>query len=254
MTITYLQHSGFLVELEKHILLFDWWKGDLPEMDPEKKLLVFVSHGHEDHYSERIWSLKERFDTSYILFEDVAPEKSECGISNMDENRVTDACDDVLKQEGSLEPKRISGQKFTLLRVVPHQNYEVAGTHIETLLSTDQGVAFLIEAEGKMIYHAGDLNVWYWDDEPEEDNRWQVETYHAEMERLKECLAGREIDVAFVPLDPRLGPHAPDAVLAFLQAVDCKELYPMHYWEQDEKIRGYLGQEEFVPYLGKIRF
>ena len=37
---------------------------------------------------------------------------------------------------------------------------------IRTLKSTDEGVAFLVEAEGKSIYHAGDLNWWYWEGEP----------------------------------------------------------------------------------------
>ena len=34
--------------------------------------------------------------------------------------------------------------------------------------STDECVAFLIETEGKWIYHAGDLNNWVWDGEPKQ--------------------------------------------------------------------------------------
>ena len=30
MHVTFLDHSGFLVELPGLTLLFDWWKGDLP--------------------------------------------------------------------------------------------------------------------------------------------------------------------------------------------------------------------------------
>ena len=30
MRVTYLAHSGFLVELPSVTLLFDWWKGELP--------------------------------------------------------------------------------------------------------------------------------------------------------------------------------------------------------------------------------
>lgn len=34
--------------------------------------------------------------------------------------------------------------------------------------STDVGISFLVEAEGKKIFHAGDLNNWHWMDESSE--------------------------------------------------------------------------------------
>ena len=46
--VTYLGHSGFLAELEDVCLLFDYYKGELPELDPDKKMAVFVSHSHYD--------------------------------------------------------------------------------------------------------------------------------------------------------------------------------------------------------------
>lgn len=45
MHVTFLDHSGFLVELPGLTLLFDWWKGDLPPL-PSGPLLVFASHRH----------------------------------------------------------------------------------------------------------------------------------------------------------------------------------------------------------------
>ena len=53
MRVTFLAHSGFFVELEGVCLLFDWWKGALPPLPPEKPLLVLASHRHEDHSSRR---------------------------------------------------------------------------------------------------------------------------------------------------------------------------------------------------------
>ena len=41
MHVTFLDHSGFLVELPGLTLLFDWWKGDLPPL-PSGPLLVFA--------------------------------------------------------------------------------------------------------------------------------------------------------------------------------------------------------------------
>ncbi len=39
MKITYIHHSSFCVELENSILLFDYFKGELPEFNKDKKTL-----------------------------------------------------------------------------------------------------------------------------------------------------------------------------------------------------------------------
>ncbi|MCI7326664.1 MAG: MBL fold metallo-hydrolase, partial [Clostridiales bacterium] len=61
MKITHIYHSGFCIELEQTILIFDWYTGILPELPEEKQVVVFVSHGHGDHFGDCIWSLKKRF-------------------------------------------------------------------------------------------------------------------------------------------------------------------------------------------------
>ena len=38
------------------------------------------------------------------------------------------------------------------------------GTQIATLLSNDSGVAFIVRTREGTVYHAGDLNDWYWED------------------------------------------------------------------------------------------
>ena len=70
---------------------------------------------------------------------------------------------------------------------------------VRTFKSTDEGVAFMVECEGKRIYHAGDLNNWVWRGEPEADNARMSDRYHRELDEM----AGNHVDVAFVPLDPR---------------------------------------------------
>ena len=52
MKITYIGHSGFFVEMEDACFLFDYYKGTIPETDGNKKMYVFVSHRHHDHYNE----------------------------------------------------------------------------------------------------------------------------------------------------------------------------------------------------------
>ena len=58
MNITYIHHSGFLVETDRFYYLFDYEKGALPEMDAAKPVLVLSSHGHGDHYNPEVFSLR----------------------------------------------------------------------------------------------------------------------------------------------------------------------------------------------------
>ena len=37
--ITYLEHSGFAVECDDYVLIFDYYKGNLPQFDKDKKNL-----------------------------------------------------------------------------------------------------------------------------------------------------------------------------------------------------------------------
>ena len=47
VTVTYIKHSGFLVETKESYLLFDYWEGKLPELQYDKELYVFSSHAHQ---------------------------------------------------------------------------------------------------------------------------------------------------------------------------------------------------------------
>ena len=62
----------------------------------------------------------------------------------------------------------------------PHERVTVENVTVETLDSTDEGVAFLVTADETSVFHAGDLNDWVWEGEPEEDNeaitaKWRTE-------------------------------------------------------------------------------
>ena len=86
-------------------------------------------------------------------------------------------------------------------------------------------LAFIVKTKEGTIYHAGDLNDWYWDGEPKADNQRLTSAYHAEIRKIK----GMHFDAAFVPLDPRLGDHYADGILYFLKNIDCNVIFPMHY-------------------------
>ena len=68
--ITYLYHSGFVVETQNHVLVFDYYLDDvdagkkrgidagvisLSDLPKNKKITVFVSHNHGDHFNPVIF-------------------------------------------------------------------------------------------------------------------------------------------------------------------------------------------------------
>ena len=78
MKVTFIEHSGFCVELEKTVLIFDYYKGEFPEMPREKEIYVFSSHSHPDHFCQKIFELEKKYpNVKYILSDDIAVKASE---------------------------------------------------------------------------------------------------------------------------------------------------------------------------------
>lgn len=219
MKVTYIYHSGFLIETANSYYIFDYWKGELPRLDPEKPVVVFSSHAHPDHYEPKVFDLLKAQgmkDIYAVLGKDIPKEKYPEGIECL---------------------HTLAHKTFTLHR----------GEELYTLQSTDAGVAFLLTTEEGVIYHAGDLNDWVWHGEPEENNRQMTLFYRRELERI----ADRHIDVAFVPLDARQEDLCRNGLSGFLEIVkDVARVYPMHYWEKTELIDQFV--EAYPQYQGIV--
>jgi L-ascorbate metabolism protein UlaG (beta-lactamase superfamily) len=108
----------------------------------------------------------------------------------------------------------------------PGEVYEDRSLKAEAFKSTDEGVAFWCSVDGLEIYHAGDLNHWFWDGEDENWNRDMTAAYRNEIAKMK----GRTADAAFLPLDPRLGDSFYLGIDDFMKVVDAKKIFPMHFW------------------------
>ena len=225
MKVTYLYHSGFLVEWEHCCFLFDYIKGDLPQAAFEKPLFVFVSHSHRDHFLPEIFRmLGEKEDVRFVLAKQIP-----MGAGRRKNLGLTPGQEETLVRMGA-------GQKQTLP--------DGAGGEMEitTLSSTDMGVAFLVRYVGKTVYHAGDLNDWQWKGEDPAWNKGMRARYLRQMELLK----GVEIDLAFVPLDPRQEEFAPCGLNALLESAEVKAVLPMHMWGKYE-IGGWWKKEGGLP-------
>lgn len=129
----------------------------------------------------------------------------------------------------------------SVLSVSPEKTYDLAlGQTLTTFRSTDLGVAFLLEEQQGLIYHAGDLNDWVWDEESDSYNEQMTRDYRRQIQLLAEGLNRREIDVAFVVLDPRQEKDYDRGLCYFLENISAKQVYPMHYWEEPSIIETFL--------------
>ena len=208
MKITYIHHSAFLVETESACLLFDYFEGDLPSIPQEKPLYVLSSHNHHDHFSQMIFSL-EHPNITYLLSRDI----SETGKSNVH-------------------------------YLQPDETWSDGILSLETFRSTDEGVAFWCRVDGREIYHAGDLNHWYWEGEDDQWNADMTAAYRAEVAKM----TGRTADVAFIPVDPRLDNWFYLGADDFMARADTKVLFPMHFWGDFsvcEKLRNHPCSERY---------
>ncbi len=203
MKITHIYHSGFVIELESTVLIFDWYSGELPDFDPGKKVFVFVTHGHADHYSSRIWTLRGMYQNICNIF-----------------------------------------------HVQPGRHYRIRNTLVYAIRSNDEGVAYVVSAEGYNFFHAGDLNIWHWKDAQDDQNAYSLKIYRRQIEKISSW----SFDAAMLPLDPRLEDKAPNAIIEFLSTVECRHLFPMHYWNRQQEAAGYLRDVRLDPFRDRICF
>lgn len=209
MKVTYLYNSGFLVELENHILLFDYYQGTIPDLNPSKPLYVFVSHSHYDHYNPTIYNLNHP-NITYII-------------------------DHEINNKG--------------IKVLPNKHYYVDDLNIHTLLSSDKGVAFIIEIGNKRIYHAGDLHWWHWIGEPDSDNNYQANTFKNEINKIKDL----NFDLMMIPLDPRLEDSMHWGMDYILSHVKATYVLPMHFTDSPKKMLESIDNEPLCRYNNIIK-
>lgn len=204
MKLTYIYHSCFAIEGEWFTIILDYYKGaknlvhDLLLSRPGK-FYVLATHFHPDHFNPEILQWKEeRPDIIYIFSKDILRHKR-------------------ADKEDALYLKKLDIYEDDTIRVKAYG-------------STDVGVSFLMEAEGKKIFHAGDLNNWHWN---EESDPQEVETaekaYLGELKIINKDV--REVDLAMFPVDPRLGKDYMRGAQQFIDRIRTDVFVPMHFGE-----------------------
>lgn len=221
MKVFFIHHSSFLVESESCYLLFDYFEGTLPALEKDKPLYILASHSHADHFSEAVFQEAQPFhEVRFIL------------------------SSDIFKSRVPMEYRGVT------CHMKPHVSAEFPHLSVETLLSTDKGVAFLVEVDGRLLYHAGDLNCWVWAGEPAADNDRMRERYLKELERLEH----KDIFAAFVPLDPRQEEDYALGMRYFFEYCGARHAFPMHMWNDFQYVDTFLRDyPEYADRVHRIR-
>lgn len=215
MTLTYIFHSGFVLETESSILVFDFWMDPSHVMDrymnTQKHVYVFSSHFHEDHFTRKIFRWKEcTGNVTYILSKDILKRR-----------RAEREDADVWMAKGA--------------------TWEDCNLKVTATGSNDSGVSWIIETEGKRIFHAGDLCNWYArflaDGTPPEtiysDEGEYINPVAEEKRFLGELKDIRKItdrfDLAMFPVDGRIGNGYTLGGRQFIERFDVGMFVPMHF-------------------------
>ena len=215
MTLTYIFHSGFVLETEKSILIFDYWldPGNVvpPILQKDKQVYVFSSHFHEDHFNSAVFEWKQQESITYILSKDIYKHRR----ANKEDADVW------LAKGGTWSDGTIS---------------------VWALGSTDSGVSWIIETEGRRIFHAGDLNNWYAKFLPDAVPGQQM--YSFEMEEVFDPIAHEKqylgelkdirkiadnFDVVMFPIDGRIGNGYTLGGRQFIERFKVGLFVPMHF-------------------------
>ncbi len=205
MLFHYLHHSGVYLETANNIFIFDYDKAvpaghleqgviDPQQLPKDKSVFVLASHSHHDHFLEQITDWAKYPNFKIILANDI---------------KAYPNCDTV-------EPNKT----YNYTDIANNQ------VTVQTLNSTDKGVAYLVKADSKAIYHAGDLNWWHWSGETDAYNQKMEQDYKSYLAPIH----GQDIDIAFLPVDPRQESDAFLGIEHFWTVTNVALTIPIHLW------------------------
>lgn len=206
MELVYLYHSGFALLGDGYTIVMDYFEDSVSSSEGvlhdeilkrPGKFYVLSSHFHADHFNKDVLTWKERRpDIVYIFSKDI------------------------------WRRRRVAREFAVWLK--KGEEYEDALIRVHAFGSTDVGVSFLVEVEGRKIFHAGDLNNWHWMDECEEPE-WKgyEKNFFHELEFIRQYTS--RMDVVMFPVDPRLGKEYMRGPRQFVEQIKTSIFVPMHF-------------------------
>ena len=226
MEITYLLNSGFLIRDDRTLLVFDDFEDPAKIVDRVvddgdfDHLYIFVSHAHFDHFGTHIRAYAKQV-TKYIFSYDLKRTK-----------RI----------------KIFPPENITLMR--RYNEWQDNNIKVFTYDSTDVGVSFHVEFNDKKIFHAGDFNWWCWENDTIDNQTIAARLFKKQLKKM----IGLQADIAFFPIDGRLGNAQEYGAKEFLKKTDVKFLIAMHrvgypQWQPSEN---FFEENKQIPIWAPI--
>jgi L-ascorbate metabolism protein UlaG (beta-lactamase superfamily) len=184
LTLKFLGHAGFKINVNDKIIYIDPYRGECAEPAD----FILVTHSHDDH----------------CCVEDIEKTRKDSTIVIAPQNCVSKIGGDVKV----LKPGEKTVVEKIQVEATYAYNYKRFRSPGKPYHPKGLGVGYLITAEGKTIYHAGDTD------------------FIPEMKQLK------NIDVALLPSGGTYTMDNEEAAEAAL-TINPKVLIPMHRWDTD---------------------
>ncbi|MBU1247753.1 MAG: MBL fold metallo-hydrolase [Proteobacteria bacterium] len=217
ITLTYIHHNCFVLECSQRAFLFDYpgpahlvegAEAAMTRAISGKSLFIFSSHSHADHFHPDMQELCSPAARTWFVLSD-----------------------DILDMFPEAVPRGS-------LIVEPEESYEFMGLTIDTLMSNDLGVAFLIRLGDLIIYYGGDLANWNWDSDPVKQRRFTQNFFSAALRRI----STHAVDVAFSNADKRLRSQC--GAEEFVRTIRPKVFVPMHTFGHLDWLEGLIAPTE----------
>lgn len=228
--IVYIYNSCFKINVGEKTLVFDYASGNLGSLSKDPSNTYFlVSHSHKDHFSKRILTRLDSDKFNYIVSSDLLDLEYK-------DNIIV-----IGKDEKKIDWKKKLFQDNVKL-IKENQVKQFKDLSVRTFSSTDKGVSFLVEMDQIRFFHAGDLNLWVWPEDSQEEKDKMFSDFMKEIDKISKF----GVDIAFFPLDPRLGDMYAEGMKIFLDEVKPSLVFPMHFRDDHSKmVRFVLDHPEY---------
>lgn len=216
MTLRYIFHSGFVLETGNSIVVFDYWL-DPADVMPRllsggKHVYILCSHFHRDHFNRHIFKWREQWPFhryTYILSKDI-------------------------QKRGRAEKHEVD------VWLAKGDAWTDGNISVHAMGSNDCGVSWIVDVEGKRLFHAGDLNNWYAHLLSEEVKKKSTGLFGPDIDPVYEekrflgelkdiAKVARHFDVVMFPIDGRIGNGYTKGARQFLQRFSVGLFVPMHF-------------------------
>lgn len=221
--LKYIYHDCFILETEKAVLIFDYWKDPLiennksenplflREINVNKKIYVLISHHHKDHFSRKVFTWNLLFpEITYIISKD-----------------TFSFARHLLLEKGNYKGYKPPIKNINVL--TPGEIFKDDYIKVRAFDSTDTGNSYAIETMcGLKIFHAGDLNAWLWRQESSEK---EITDAIIRFSNIIDSIAAHynKFNLVMFPVDSRQGADFWFGAKYFVNHIKTDLFVPMHF-------------------------